>query len=102
MPLNGSIEAHALHLDRSATRRELARIRHEVDDDLSHFLSVRANDQIVTHRVPAITELLRVDLGATHRVDREADVAHRERRDPQLHAPSIDASEVEQIIDDRE
>src|SRR5688572_2722503 len=97
-----AIPAHALDVDRPAMRCELARVRHEVDDDLPYPLAIRANDERVSGRAPREPELLAVDLRTTHRLDRQSNVAHRERRHAQLDATCIDACEIQQVVDDRE
>ena len=100
--LDGTLTAYAIDVDRTATRRELAGVRHEVHDDLSHLLAVGTDHDRIVARAPRVAELLRVDLRAAHRIDRESDVANGQRRNAELDATRVDAREVEKVVDDRQ
>src|SRR5688572_32521934 len=52
--------------------------------------------------MPGVRQMLRVDERPAEWIDGELNVSHRERRDPQFHSTCIDASKVEQVVDDRE
>src|SRR5690606_24126389 len=93
--------SHAGHPDRPTLRRELDRVRQQVEEDLADLRPVRKRDG-----VPALPPAeLDTRLGRL-RLDHRADLVDERRdldgRDVIAHAPRLEPREVEQVVDDRE